>query len=724
MIEQRPVEIPIRVTEELRQYRDLFRLAPIGIIRTTLDGQLLDGNEAFAEMLGYKNFQEYRALTGNSVTDLYEDPERRANLLKQLTHGAAPLHFESRWRKKDGTPFNCRLHVRTALDDGGEIQYFEGFIEDISRQKEVETALRESAEQYRSVFENTGTATIIIERDTTISLANERFVALTGYSKEELEGKIKWPVFIAKAEDLERMMRYHVSRRHSGGQAPVEYEFTLQDKHGACKDVFLRIDMISGSDASIASLLDITSVKTARRHLLESTSRLHGILEAFEGSIYIASGDHQLLFMNRKQKEALPAAPAGLPCHKRLYGLDTTCPWCDDAKVYQGRTEKYEFQNPVDGRWYYAVSSPIYEEENRISQKQTVLLDIHERKMAEETLKERENYLARENLRLRENIRDRYKFGAIIGKSLAMQKIYELILRAAASHANVIVYGESGTGKELVAKAIHGMSDRAERPFIPVNCAAIPAGLMESEFFGYRRGAFTGADQDKPGLFDQADSGTLFLDELGEITEAMQVKLLRVLEGNGYTPLGGLHLRQADVRIIAATNQNLRGLLDSGRMREDFFYRIHIIPITIPPLRQRPEDIPLLVEHFLQKYSPDTNPPPIHGQDLEMLMNHTWPGNVRELENTIQRYVNLRILEFPGRLGGFGMTETFRSRGTDISLALPLREANRFFERDLILRHLQACRWNRTQVAGRLGIERKTLYLKMRQLKLADAGDE
>ena len=180
----------------------------------------------------------------------------------------------------------------------------------------------------------------------------------------------------------------------------------------------------------------------------------------------------------------------------------------------------------------------MYDEENYISQKQTVIIDIHERKMAEEALKERENYLAKENLRLRENIRDRYKFGAIIGKSLGMQKVYELILRAAATSANVILYGESGTGKELVASAIHEMSDRAAKPFVPVNCAAIPAGLMESEFFGYRRGAFTGADKDKPGFFAQADRGTLFLDELGEIDEAMQVKLLRVLEGNGYTPAG------------------------------------------------------------------------------------------------------------------------------------------------------------------------------------------
>ena len=204
----------------------------------------------------------------------------------------------------------------------------------------------------------------------------------------------------------------------------------------------------------------------------------------------------------------------------------------------------------------------------------------------------------------------------------------------------------------------------------------------------------------------------------------MQVKLLRVLESNGYSPLGGLQNRQADVRIIAATHQNLRTLLENGRMREDFFYRIHIIPITIPPLRQRREDIPLLVEHFLAKYSPENTPPVLHGHALEMLVNHHWPGNVRELENTIQRYINLHVLEFPGRDVGTGGADVVALAQSGIDTNLSLRDAGRLFERDFILHHLQACRWNRTRVAQLLGIERKTLYLKMRQLNLLDKLNE
>jgi transcriptional regulator with PAS, ATPase and Fis domain len=250
--------------------------------------------------------------------------------------------------------------------------------------------------------------------------------------------------------------------------------------------------MIPGTDSSVASLLDISSLKRAKKNLRESESRLTGILEAFDGYIYICSADHQLLYVNRKLEKTMDPVSDSLLCYNRIFGFDSPCSWCSQKSVFQGATFKYEFQHPKDNRWYYAVSSPIYEEENLITQKQTVMIDIHERKLAEMALKERDVYLQKENQLLRDNIRDRYKFGTIIGKSKVMQHVYELILRAAATDANVIIYGESGTGKELVAKEIHKMSDRKDRTFLPVNCGAIPSQLMESEFFGYTKGAFTG----------------------------------------------------------------------------------------------------------------------------------------------------------------------------------------------------------------------------------------
>ncbi len=241
---------------------------------------------------------------------------------------------------------------------------------------------------------------------------------------------------------------------------------------------------------------------------------------------------------------------------------------------------------------------------------------------------------------------------------------------------------------------------------------------MESEFFGYRKGAFTGADQNKAGCFAKSDHGTLFLDELGEINEAMQVKLLRVLEGNGYTPLGGLEPIQPDVRIISATNSNLRQMLDRGTMREDFFYRIHIIPISLPPLRDRSDDIPLLVEHFMAKHDKGDTSPSLTGRDLDKLLQHDWPGNVRELENTIQRFLNLNIIEFAGA-NDDSSCKVRQSRTESIAIQnISLREATHQFEKEHILQQLEACQWNRTRTARVLGIQRKTLYLKMKQLNI------
>jgi len=709
---------PLLEAVDLQQLRDLFRQAPIGILRTTFNGRILIANQAFVEMLGYTSFKEFSSPSQQKVTDLYEDPSFREHIVEMLMQQHdRPLHVESRWRRKDGTVFPCRIHVRSTVDGNGNVMHFEGFIEDISEQKAIESALLASGDRYRSIFENTGTGTIIIEADTTISLANSGFANLVGYSKDEIEGKMKWPEVIAKDDDLIRMITYHKKRRNSFNNAPIEYEFTLKDRQGRHKEVFLRVDMISGTDCSVASLLDTTSLKLAKRNFRESESRLTGVLEAFDGYIYICNSDYQLVHMNRKLEKTMGPADGNGLCYKRIFGLDSPCQFCIHKRVFQGATVKYEFQNPKDNRWYYAVSSPIYEEKNVISQKQTVMIDIHERKLAEVALKEREVYLKKENIRLRENIQDRYRFGAIIGKSKSMQQIYEQILRAAATDANVIIYGESGTGKELVAKEIHNMSDRKDRIFLPVNCGAIPTELMESEFFGYLKGAFTGADQNKAGYFSQSDRGTLFLDELGEIGEAMQVKLLRVLEGNGYIPLGGLEPLRPDVRIISATNSNLRPMLEKGTMREDFFYRIHIIPLNLPPLRDRLDDIPLLVEHFLVKHSKGAASS-LSGSDLDRLMRHNWPGNVRELENTIQRFINLNILEFV-ETGGETNTRVRLSTPESQSLKnVSLREAAQQFEKEHILQQLETCRWNRTRTAEILGIQRKTLYLKMKQFNI------
>jgi len=347
--------------------------------------------------------------------------------------------------------------------------------------------------------------------------------------------------------------------------------------------------------------------------------------------------------------------------------------------------------------------------------KQAVLAtarDITESKLNEIAIKEESDKLRRENIKLRATIKDRYKFGDIIGKSPVMVKVYELILKGSASDANMIIYGETGTGKELVAQTIHNMSGRSDKPFVTVNCGAIPESLFESEFFGHRKGAFTGAHMDKQGFFDLAHGGSLFLDEAGELTLNMQVKLLRVIEDGSYMPVGGDKTRKADVRIIAATNRNLADQVKKGLMREDFFYRIHVIPISVPSLRDRKEDIPLLADHFLKLYGNVKNRLTIPGKIMDSLFNYHWPGNVRELQNVLHRYITLNSLDLVSPLG---------QRKDDIEASikefdgesLDFRTTVQNFEKSLIIKALEKNQWHKGRTASMLGLPRRTFTRKL-----------
>lgn len=306
-----------------------------------------------------------------------------------------------------------------------------------------------------------------------------------------------------------------------------------------------------------------------------------------------------------------------------------------------------------------------------------------------------------------------YDFSKIIGKSMAMREIFAQTSTAAATSANIIIYGESGTGKELIAKAIHNISKRCHSEFVAVNCGAISEHLVESEFFGYKKGAFTGADIDKPGFFDRANGGTLFLDEVGEVSMNMQVKLLRTIEGYGFLPVGSAETKKTDLRIIAATNRNLMDLVKNGLMRDDFFYRIHIIPIHIPPLRNRKEDILPLANHFLKINSKQGEKLSLPAHDVKKLLAYNWPGNIRELQNVMLRYIALRKLDLLGEAShGETLSVEIMAQHTTQSLDLHLNVA--IVEKKLILIALNKYQWQRNEVASALNISRKTLYRKMK----------
>lgn len=464
----------------------------------------------------------------------------------------------------------------------------------ILRRKQIGEELRESEEKYRSVFENSGSPSVIVEEDLTISMANMKFEQLVGYSRKEIENKMRFSDFIAE-EDRDRMKAYHADLKANDGQVRTEYECKIVDRYAASKNIAIKLGILPYMNRCIASFFDITQSKKA-----------------------------------------------------------------------------------------------------------------------EAILRDKEATLRRENSLLKSSIQKRYGFGNIIGKSQAMQAVYNLIVEAANSDANVIVYGESGTGKELVSRAIHQMSTRKRQKFVSVNCGAIPHHLLESEFFGHKKGAFTGAHADKKGFMDFADKGILFLDEIGEIDWHMQVKLLRAIEGNGYTPVGGTSIIRPDVRIIAATSRDLAKHVKNGKMREDFFYRIHIIPINLPPLRNRKDDIPLLIQHFFTKYNYDEEKSSIlTPQIMKALQDYDWPGNIRELQNVLQRLMTIKRLDLD-LMQGKTHSEEFPVENLSLS-SHGLKSLMESYEKRLILGVLDKNKWRRQQSAAELNINRKTLFKKMKQ---------
>ncbi|HEX8176956.1 MAG TPA: sigma-54 dependent transcriptional regulator [Pyrinomonadaceae bacterium] len=330
----------------------------------------------------------------------------------------------------------------------------------------------------------------------------------------------------------------------------------------------------------------------------------------------------------------------------------------------------------------------------------------------------RQRELFRENRHLRRELERRYSFSKIIGTSPALQAVFRLVEKVAATNTNILIEGESGTGKELIARAIHHNSPRSEHPFVAINCGALPETLLESELFGHTKGAFTGAVANKPGLFRAGEGGTVFLDEVAEITPAVQVRLLRALQEHEVTPLGSSTPVSFDARIIAATNRDLEREVTEGRFREDLFYRLNVIEIHLPPLRERREDIPLLVRSFISRTAREQSATekPITPEAMTSLINYSWPGNVRELQNAIERAFTLsgdeidagslppRVREASAALGQIPVRDPDGLRPTLAEI-----------ERRYIFETLAAVNQDKTRAANILGIDLSTLYRKLKR---------
>jgi PAS domain S-box-containing protein len=471
-------------------------------------------------------------------------------------------------------------------------------------------------------------------------------------------------------------------------------------------------------DAVAEKLGKIIWIKLAEKSLKESEERYRVLAEQVADGVTLLQGG-KFLFVNRafvsmfgfkEARSLIGKTPAELI----LQGFIQT-----DDRFYKVLNSDHPYDKGFrtrcvmkDGRslWVDGHHSVIqFEGKPAVL---TTVRDVTERVLKEIAMREEAEHLRKENITLRSSMRERYRFGNIIGKSEAMQEVYELILKAANSNVSVCIFGESGTGKELVARAVHELSSRRQKEFVTVNCGAIPQDLLESEFFGHKKGAFTGAYRDKAGYLDIADGGSLFLDEIGELNLNMQVKLLRAIDGGDYVPVGDSRARKSDFRTIAATNRNLGDLVKKGLMREDFFYRVNVIPITLPALRDRKEDIPLLVDHFLRSYAKEGKPARLPGDILEAFFNHTWPGNIRELQNVIHRFLTVDRLDF------MSVGDHFHPDEKRLPDGKRLKETVLDLEKNAIVRALEQSRWNKSKAASLLGISRRSLFRRMQKFGL------
>lgn len=341
---------------------------------------------------------------------------------------------------------------------------------------------------------------------------------------------------------------------------------------------------------------------------------------------------------------------------------------------------------------------------------------IHEeiKRIVRNALREKE--LKTENLLLKKQIENRYDFERIIGQSSYITSLINEVKKIADARSNVLILGETGTGKELFARAIHYNSHRRDRPFIPINCSAIPENLLESELFGYTKGAFTGAISSKKGLFEEADGGTVFLDEIGDLSHPLQSKLLRVLDDYEIRPLGGIQSRKVDIRLIAATNKDLSKAVKEGAFREDLYYRINVVTIKIPPLRERKEDIVMLTRHFIDRYSREIGKTVkyIDDESIKVLTCYDWPGNVRELQNIIERAVLITDSNtiFPEHL-----PDVMRASGSFVSQALEAGLSIEDYTKEFIIKYQQ--NYSEQKLAEMLGISRKALWEKRKRWGLS-----
>jgi formate hydrogenlyase transcriptional activator len=651
-----------------------------------------------------------------------DDRELVQQQMDRATRDGGGLGFEHRLLLPDGSVKHVRVTAHPSRDSAGNLE-FVGAVTDITDQRRAEDSVRESeaylAEAQR--LSHTGSWAWSPEQD--IRYWSEECYRVLGFDPQDgLPRKEDYYQRIHPDDQPGFMELIGAAIRD---KTDWETNYRIVHPDGPVRDIHVVGHPVVNTSGDlvefVGTVIDITERKRAEEELRRSEMELRQMLDFAPQLVAVYGPNRERLYVNRVGLEYV-----GVTLEQwRQTGAQGAFVHPDDQQRERdyfdralSRGSAYELELRLrkgDGsyRWFLARSNPVRDDKGEITRWYVACTDIEELKRAEERLQE-------ENVALREEIDKASMFEEIVGTSPALQTVLSNISQVAPTDSTVLITGETGTGKELVARAIHRRSKRASRPFISVNCAAIPRDLIASELFGHEKGAFTGAMQRRVGRFELAEGGTIFLDEVGELLPETQVALLRVLQEREFERIGGSRPIRADVRVIAATNRDLEAAMASGSFREDLYYRLSVFPLEMPSLRERREDIPLLVEYFIDRFARKASKTitKIDKKTLQLLQSYPWPGNIRELQNVIERSVIVSETE------NFSVDESWlskrpRARRPEGKLYLPHKLAAT--EKEIIeeaLRESQGRIFGLSGAAAKLGIARSTLESKIQSLHI------
>jgi PAS domain S-box-containing protein len=729
--ERKRAEVALRESEareraRVKELETVLEAVPIAVcIAHDPECQWMSGNRAAYEEMGVpagRNISKSAPLQRQPMFRLTRDgievpvdslPMQRAAATGTPAFGC-PLTIE----REDGTVRETVVNAVPLLDDKGKVRGAVGASIDLTELRLAEKALRESELRFRTVYERSPVGIALVDsRSGQFLQVNPKFCEITARSEDEL---LRIDVSsITHHDDVARGSEYlHQLAAEELTSYEIDKRYVRPD--GSVRWVrILVVPMWSKGETrrwQMGLVEDITERKHTEEALRESEERFRVALKNSRTTVFNQDRDLRYTWMYNPQIPVMVGKRPGQTLAEVFDPEEAGRSAELRRRVFEtGVGVRHEMQIAFGGRKHYfdATIEPVLDSAGAVIGITGASTDVTELREATEALRDAKKKLTEEKLYLEQEIDTELGFGEIIGQSKALQAVMENVARVAASDATVLLLGETGTGKELVARAIHRLSQRANSSFIKLNCAAIPSGLLESELFGNEKGAFTGAVSRKIGRLELADKGTLFLDEIGEISLALQPKLLRVLQDQEFERLGGIQTLKVNFRLIAATNRDLADSVRESEFRSDLYYRLNVFPIRVPPLRERREDIPLLVEHFVQKFTRRMNRSitSIPKKTMDALLAWEWPGNVRELENFIERSVILTqgsVLVAP-----LGEMESISREEKRIDETLETTE------RDHILR---ALRESHGQIGGlrgaamRLGLKRTTLQSKLKHL--------